>query len=212
MSSDEAEDDPGTQDSNTLDDIVIASDCKSVQLRRERMGNGNGRVYTIELGITNSDGTLSTTTFKASVPLWAWGWNSTAVEDDAMYTEWSNCHSNPGTARELMLQQQTWNASLTKQEPLVPLLNNLQVYPNPFTITTTIDFQLSDPGPASLTVFNLQGQALKKLMQTNLPAGEHQFNWDGRDDSGQRLPAGIYLLQLKSGKKVVVKKVNLMSL
>src|SRR6185503_11540398 len=43
-------------DGNTGDDIVIAADCKSVQLRAERMGNGNGRVYTITLKVSDAAG------------------------------------------------------------------------------------------------------------------------------------------------------------
>ena len=45
VTSDEPEDSGG--DGNTTNDIVIAANCKSVQLRSERMGGGNGRVYTI---------------------------------------------------------------------------------------------------------------------------------------------------------------------
>ena len=42
VTSDEIEN--GNGDGNTMNDIVIAGDCKSVQLRSEREGNGDGRV------------------------------------------------------------------------------------------------------------------------------------------------------------------------
>lgn len=68
VSSDEPEENPAGADGNTLNDIVIAPDCKSVQLRRERDGDRDGRVYTITFKVTDSFGNSTTTTVKVSVP------------------------------------------------------------------------------------------------------------------------------------------------
>ena len=56
VSSDEPEDNPGGADGNTVDDILIASDGSAVDLRRERQGSGNGRVYIIHLTIEDAAG------------------------------------------------------------------------------------------------------------------------------------------------------------
>lgn len=75
--SDEAEDDPSHYDGSTLNDIVISPDCKTIQIRKERMANGNGRVYKV----------VSTDkTYTISVPRWPWGWYSVAVDDGAAYS------------------------------------------------------------------------------------------------------------------------------
>jgi hypothetical protein len=58
VTSDEAEN--GSGSGNTLNDAVITPDCKSVQLRREREGGGNGRVYTITLKVKDSSGNVTT--------------------------------------------------------------------------------------------------------------------------------------------------------
>lgn len=90
VSSDEAEDNPSGGDGNTLNDIVIAPDCKSVQLRAERDGNLNGRVYTITFKVTDSFGNTATATVKVSVPT---NNNSPAVDNGAAagYTVNSLC-------------------------------------------------------------------------------------------------------------------------
>jgi hypothetical protein len=90
VSSDELEENPLGADGNTLNDIVIAPDCKSVQLRRERDGNLNGRVYTITFKVTDSFGNSTTATVKVFVPK---SNNSTAVDDgpSAGYTVNSLC-------------------------------------------------------------------------------------------------------------------------
>lgn len=66
VTSDELENSNG--DGNTLNDIVIAADCKSVQLRAERDGDGDGRVYTITFKVTDSSGNVGTATATVMVP------------------------------------------------------------------------------------------------------------------------------------------------
>lgn len=66
VTSDELENSGG--DGNTLNDIVIAGDCKSVQLRAERDGAGNGRVYTITFRVRDSSGNVATATARVYVP------------------------------------------------------------------------------------------------------------------------------------------------
>jgi immunoglobulin I-set domain protein len=90
VSSDELEENPAGADGNTLNDIVIAANCKSVQLRRERDGNLNGRVYTITFKVSDSFGNSTTATVKVSVPI---NNNGTAVDNGAAagYTVNSLC-------------------------------------------------------------------------------------------------------------------------
>lgn len=66
VSSDEPEN--GPDDGNTVNDIVIAAGCKSVQLRAERQGSGNGRVYTITLQVKDSRNNVRTVTKMVEVP------------------------------------------------------------------------------------------------------------------------------------------------
>lgn len=76
-------------DGNTTNDIVIAPDCKSVQLRSERMGSGNGRVYTIAFKVGDALGNTSTATATVTVPKSQNG--SAAVNDGPHYTVLSGC-------------------------------------------------------------------------------------------------------------------------
>jgi hypothetical protein len=90
VSSDEPEDNLSGADGATLLDIVIAPDCKSLQLRAERDGNLNGRVYTITFKVTDAFGNSTTATAKVTVPL---NHGDTAVDNGpaAGYTVNSLC-------------------------------------------------------------------------------------------------------------------------
>jgi hypothetical protein len=89
VTSDEAENENGNGDGNTLNDIVIAANCRSVQLRSEREGNGNGRVYTITFKVTDTSGNVTTATAKVTVPNSQNG--TAAVDDGPHYTVLSGC-------------------------------------------------------------------------------------------------------------------------
>jgi len=65
ITSDEVED--GAGDGNTLNDIVIAPDCKTAQLRSERSVLGDGRVYTITFKVVDSAGNFTTATVQVTV-------------------------------------------------------------------------------------------------------------------------------------------------
>jgi hypothetical protein len=69
VSSDEPENNPLGADGSTLNDIVIAANCQSTQLRIERDANLNGRVYTITFKVTDSAGNTTTATATVSVPI-----------------------------------------------------------------------------------------------------------------------------------------------
>ena len=69
VTSDELENAPGSIDGNTINDIVIAADCKSVQLRAERNGSLDGRVYTVTLRVTDALGKVTTATRLVTVRL-----------------------------------------------------------------------------------------------------------------------------------------------
>lgn len=90
VSCDELEDNPGPGDGNTLNDIVIAANCKSVQLRAERDGNLNGRVYTINLKVTDASGNVATASRTVVVPLSMSG-GGAILGPGPGYTKLSSC-------------------------------------------------------------------------------------------------------------------------
>jgi len=75
----------------------------------------------------------------------------------------------------------------------------LAVRPNPAVGTSTLSFSLPVPAAARLTVFDVTGRQVRALRAGRLSAGEHAVAWDGRDDAGRMVPAGVYLARLVAG-------------
>jgi hypothetical protein len=89
VTSDEPDDAPGGGDGNTTNDIVIAPGCKSVQLRAERDGDKNGRIYVVTLLVKDASGNTTRTDFKVSVPISQNG--TPAVQDATAQTMTGGC-------------------------------------------------------------------------------------------------------------------------
>jgi hypothetical protein len=84
-----------------------------------------------------------------------------------------------------------------------------QNYPNPFNPETQISFDLPKTTKVSLAVYNVSGQKVRTLLDTNLPAGWYTVRWDGKDDEGKSVASGIYLCRLLAGDKAKTKKMTL---
>jgi len=73
-------------------------------------------------------------------------------------------------------------------------------YPNPFNISTTIEFNIPKSGLTTLHIYNIQGQKVRELVSDNISAGKHNITWNGRNESGSLVSSGIYISRLKQGE------------
>ena len=80
-----------------------------------------------------------------------------------------------------------------------------QSYPNPVDATTTITFSVSQPGPASLRVYDPLGRLVATLVSSPLPAGHHTARW-----TADGLPNGVYFYTLRAGDRIAVKALTLL--
>jgi len=81
--------------------------------------------------------------------------------------------------------------------------------PNPFHPYTTLRFSLASTGPVELTIYDVAGRKVKTLLDGVLEAGSHEVVWDGTDQTGHDVSAGVYWSQfdalgLMSNKKMVL--------
>lgn len=86
----------------------------------------------------------------------------------------------------------------------------LQNFPNPFNPKTTIAYRLESSGFVELTVFDMLGREVKKLVQANQAPGYHSVQWDALNNAGQRMPSGMYIYVLKAPGFTETRKMLLM--
>lgn len=82
--------------------------------------------------------------------------------------------------------------------------------PNPFSRETSIRFRLAESGPAELTIFDPAGRRIRSLVSGQQEAGEHAVTWDGQDDSGRDVSAGVYFYELRTATAEAQRKMLLL--
>ena len=67
--------------------------------------------------------------------------------------------------------------------------------PNPRRGAPQFAFSVPEPGTARISIYDLEGRRIARLYDGEASAGVHELSWDGRDESGARVPPGIYLVR-----------------
>lgn len=126
----------------------------------------------------------------------------TAIEDSIVIRADAIKLSEPGD---------TTAAVLVYPETGIPVKYSLsQNYPNPFNAITRIRYSTALEGRVTLKVFNIMGQEVRTLVDRVLPYGNHTIIWDGKNDFGQTVATGVYLVKMNAHNFSTVKKLLLM--
>lgn len=82
--------------------------------------------------------------------------------------------------------------------------------PNPFVGETVITYELPEPGPVNLVIYDVRGRRVRSLVDEIQEAGSVALSWDGRNDEGAAVSAGIYFMRLGFGGKNTTKQLVLL--
>jgi hypothetical protein len=85
----------------------------------------------------------------------------------------------------------------------------LECRPNPFSAEILVSYQLPAAGPVTIAVYDVTGRAVRTVFAGTMPAGRHTARWDGRDDAGRSVAAGMYVLRLQAGNQTLTRKLTI---
>ena len=81
-----------------------------------------------------------------------------------------------------------------------------QNYPNPFNSETSIHFALPEDGYTTVKIYDIKGRLVKTLLNEYKTADTYTIKWNGRTESNEVTPSGLYIFQIISGKYKSMKK------
>jgi len=152
-------------------------------------------------------------------------WTGSAIVDDYMFDgDWLNpdygthfvsitgvLHYTFGEYKLMPRNSKDFNDPVTATGDEIPkkfeLLTN---YPNPFNPFTTIEFEVGKAimHPLRLEVVDISGRVVATLVN-GIPHS-NKVVWNGKNDSGHNVPAGVYIARLESGSTVLTQKMILL--
>lgn len=101
---------------------------------------------------------------------------------------------------------------VANDDPTVPVVSEtITCYPNPFRGSTNIKIRQIDNSSTTVAIYNLRGQLISTVVNNQeLSPGEHSFSWDGKNNNGLSVAAGIYFFKMISGKYSATRKMLLL--
>ena len=90
--------------------------------------------------------------------------------------------------------------------PVTASVPDLAAYPNPFVPESRIVFSLKGKERISLSIHGPDGKLVRRVADGVFEPGAHRASWDGRDDQGRPVAAGIYVYRLEAGKETRIVK------
>ncbi|MFH2035239.1 MAG: FlgD immunoglobulin-like domain containing protein [Candidatus Zixiibacteriota bacterium] len=85
-----------------------------------------------------------------------------------------------------------------------------QNYPNPFNPVTTIEYSLPGRSHVTIEIYNILGQKVRTLVDSEESAGSYTITWDGTNSSGKSVSTGVYLYRFQAGDYFETKKMILL--
>jgi hypothetical protein len=138
---------------------------------------------------------------------------SQPLADGSLITVSFDTNGSRDAIENLQLADLRLNGGLLKTtiENLPKLFALLQNYPNPFNPETWIPYRLSEPADVSITIYNVNGQVIRRLELGSKMPGYYVDRskaayWDGTNESGEAISSGTYFYKMQAGQNVSVKK------
>ncbi len=130
------------------------------------------------------------------------------VEDEGgMHNEWYWAQRLPGTLQFLFPPPPETGVGALAPAELSMLHSNA---PNPFRDETTLHFDLPHPADVNLTVYDIAGRRVRGLHAGQMSAGPQEVTWDGRNEHGTRVSAGVYMCRFQAGDVVEQRRMVLL--
>ncbi len=133
-------------------------------------------------------------------------WKETITKNPYPRPSWVNSYLADASGRRREAGPRLMTVMTGTQRPPAALPRTAaleQNYPNPFRSGAETVFRFSVDGAAAgivtLAVFDAAGRRVRTLLQRDLPGGTYFVRWDGMDDQGAAIPAGVYLYTLLRG-------------
>ena len=135
----------------------------------------------------------------------------TEIDEFTDYEYWVTAVDHSGNESDPSDVVSVSGTQLLSDAELIPDVFALQQnYPNPFNPTTAIPFALHGPtDDLRLQIYNLLGQRVRTLLSGPMAPGFHTIVWNGRDDAGRQVAAGLYISELRTAEFRQTRKMTL---
>ena len=134
----------------------------------------------------------------------------TGLDNNTVYY-WRVNASNAGGTSEW---SEVWDFTTLVQTEVEDISDSntnlsLKTYPNPFQDILMIDYKVNEPENLKICIYDLDGQLIRILVNKYQPAGFYSVIWNGKSNTGNDVPNGIYILKCLTSNSCNIEKINI---
>jgi hypothetical protein len=176
-------------------DFTASGEEGGIRLRWHASGAGPGQTFRLYRGVTEAS---ATERLNGGDPVPGgpeYTYLDSAAEPGRTYTYRITARDPDG--------HESWVATTqgTARGPI--RLSMERPRPNPFDRRTEVQFTLPGASAVRVIVTDVHGRRVRGLVSGVLEGGGHAASWDGRDDAGRKVAAGIYFVTLEAGADAI---------
>lgn len=86
---------------------------------------------------------------------------------------------------------------------------SIEAYPNPFNPRVSLAFSLERTANVSVSAYDLRGRLVRRIVSSEMPAGDHVVVWDGQNEAGAAVPSGTYYVRVDDGWRSTASRVTM---
>jgi len=126
-----------------------------------------------------------------------YSFNDLSITDFGIYYYWLQIIEYSGVVEYSAFILVEVKQEIPIDPPVIPHLTGLKnIYPNPFNPSTSISYEIVTAGLVKVVVYNNRGQEIRTLVSAYQAPNQYVVVWDGKDNRGQSMPSGSYLIRL----------------
>lgn len=111
-------------------------------------------------------------------------------------------------AESFPFDRPTLRSERATDAPLVALPPSaVSAFPNPFRASSTLSFALAGAGPVAVSVHDVTGALVRRVADGWHDRGAASFVWDGADERGRDVPAGVYFYRVRTATGTATERV-----
>jgi len=108
----------------------------------------------------------------------------------------------------LLIDDLRLSTTVPNEDAISAMLPGIAVFPNPFHKQTAISFELKQPSRVQVSVYDIKGRLVSRLLNEAKQAGLHELEWDGSDMHHQPVAPAVYLIKLQANGLTTTKRVT----
>jgi hypothetical protein len=176
-------------------DFTASGEEGGIRLRWRASGTGPGLTFRLYRGVTEATATERLNGGQPVLGGPEYSFLDSGAEPGRTYT-YRIVASDPDG-------HETWMATTqgTARGPI--RLSLARPRPNPFDRSAEVAFTLPGVSRVRVTIRDVHGRLVRRLVSGVLDAGGHESSWDGRNDAGRKVAAGIYFVTLEAGADAI---------